>query len=84
MAKYDPLGGHLRRQRLAECELSFAEIERIIGAMLPRSAEQPMWWAGDDDSGAKQLQHKAWNEAGYDACLLAGKDCVRFKRRRLF
>ena len=31
MSKYDPLSGHLRRQRQDELELSFPEIERILG-----------------------------------------------------
>ena len=36
MAKYDPLCGHLRRQRHAEFELTFVEIERILGAIRTR------------------------------------------------
>ncbi len=43
MSKYDPLSGHLRRQRQDELELSFAEIERILGAMLPKSAARQQW-----------------------------------------
>ena len=49
MSKYDPLYGHLRRQRQAELELTFAEIERILGAMLPNSADRPQWWANVTD-----------------------------------
>ena len=80
MGKYDALGGHLRRQRLAQVEVSFTEIERIIHAQLPRSAERSEWWANDRDAHT-HVQSKAWREAGYAAFLLVGKDRVRFERR---
>jgi hypothetical protein len=80
MAKYDPLCGHLRRQRQAEFELTFPEIERILGAMLPNSATRPQWWANVTDPDTTHVQRKAWREAGYDAFLLIGKDRVKFRR----
>ena len=82
MSKYDPLSGHLRRQRQDELELTFAEIERILGAMLPKSASRQQWWANTTDPYTSQVQRKAWGDAGYDAFLIAGKDRVRFKRVR--
>lgn len=82
MPKYDPLSGHLRRQRQDELELSFAEIERILGAMLPKSATRPQWWANTTDPDTSHVQRKAWRDAGYDAFLLTGQDRVRFKRTR--
>lgn len=80
MAKYDPLCGYLRRQRSTEFELTFAEIERVIGAMLPRSAEQPQWWSNVTDPDTTHIQRKAWGAAGYDAFLIVGKDRVTFRR----
>lgn len=47
MGKYDPLRDYLRRQRAQEFELTFGEIERRLGAMLPKGAERAQWWAGD-------------------------------------
>ena len=82
MSKYDPLSGHLRRQRQEDLELSFPEIERILGAMLPKSADRPQWWANTTDPDTIHVQCKAWCDAGYDAFLLVGKDRVRFKRTR--
>jgi hypothetical protein len=79
MAKYDPLSGHLRRQKHAELELSFAEIERLLSAMLPKRALSSQWWAGEG-AEAQQVQCKAWREAGYEAALQVGKDRVRFTR----
>lgn len=79
MAKYDPLCGHLRRQRQAELELSFVEIERILGAMLPKGAARPQWWAHGADQ-PPSVQYGAWRGAGYEARLLPGKDRVLFRR----
>jgi hypothetical protein len=82
MSKYDPLSGHLRRQRRDDLELSFPEIELILGTMLPKSAAQPQWWANTTDPDTSHVQRKAWRDAGYDAFLLTGKDRVRFTRTR--
>ncbi|WP_293481581.1 hypothetical protein, partial [Phenylobacterium sp.] len=72
MGKYDPLSGHLRRQALPEFEMSFSEIERVLGAMLPKSADRPQWWANVSDRRTSHVQREAWRSAGYDAFLIAG------------
>jgi hypothetical protein len=81
MAKYDPLNHHLRRQHLDEFEMTFVEIERRIGAMLPNSALLPQWWANVTDPKTTHVQRRAWGDAGYDAFLIVGSDRVRFRRR---
>ena len=78
MGKYDPLRNHLKRQRVADFELTFVEIERIIGYMLPNSAARPQWWANVEDPDVTHVQRNAWRDAGYDAFLIAGQDRVRF------
>jgi hypothetical protein len=80
MAKYDPLGAYLRRKKNAVLELSFADIERVIGAMLPNSASAPQWWE-DEGAERRQIQCRAWHDAGYDALLVKGRDRVIFRRR---
>ena len=82
MGKYDPLRDHLKRQRTADFELSFAEIERVIGCMLPNSAARPQWWANVADPNTTNVQRNAWRDAGYDAFLIAGRDRVRFTQVR--
>jgi hypothetical protein len=82
MAKYDPLRDYLRKQKTDELELSFVEMERKIGYMLPKSASQPQWWANTTDPATTHVQRKAWGDAGFDAFLIAGADRVRFKRVR--
>ena len=78
MGKYDPLGGQLRRIGLSEFELSFLEIERIIGGMLPNSAQDPQWWANVSGHTKTHVQAKAWLENGYEAFLIRGADRVKF------
>jgi hypothetical protein len=80
VAKYDPLGTYLKRRAGTELELSFVDIERIIGGMLPKSASRPQWWANETDSGSNHVQCHAWRNAGYDAFLLP-RERVLFTRR---
>ena len=44
MAKYEPLVRYLRRQKKAEVELSFRDIERIVGGLLPKASANLGWW----------------------------------------
>ena len=80
MRKYMPLRDHLRMQTAHELSLTFEEIERIIGASLPRSAGRSQWWANTryDDDG--HVQREAWRAAGYDAFHQAGSDRVIFRK----
>lgn len=80
--KYDPLCTYLSTQVLSELTLTFDEIERIIGAPLPKSADTPQWWANVTDPATSHVQRHAWREAGYDAFLLAGSRKAKFRRVR--
>ena len=80
MGKYDPLRDYLRRQRADRFEMSFLEIERKIGYMLPKSASRPQWWANVSDPNTTHVQREAWRAAGYDAFLILGADRVRFEK----
>mgnify|MGYP003576633678 CR=1 FL=1 len=82
MAKYDPLHDYLRkRRRHAILGMGFADIERVIGAMLPNRAMLPQWWE-NRPSERGHVQCRAWREAGYDALLLEGDRVVFTGRRR--
>lgn len=81
MAKYDPLRSYLKRQKADALELSFREIENLIGYLLPKRAGQPEWWANaDEDASARSVQRRAWLLAGYHARLLPSHDRVSFTR----
>lgn len=80
MGKYDPLKRYLRRSKGADVVLSFTDIERIIGGMLPNSAARPQWWTGEAGPMIRQVQQSAWRDAGFHASLLAGVEKVKFER----
>ena len=83
--KYEPLELHLRAipTKTREVTLSFAKVERILGATLPASAltHRP-WWGNQRDSKTRPQAH-AWLSAGFvvDAVNQArGSTSVRFRR----
>jgi len=78
MAKYDPLRRFLARQKTARVELTFTDIERLIGAFLPKAAARPAWWEGTG-AGVPPVQVQAWGSAGYRA-QLARNERVVFER----
>lgn len=80
MAKYDPLKRYLSRQK-ASLDLTFPEIERIVGAMLPKSAHRQQWWANETSPTTSHVQIAAWRDAGFRAALVA-TERVRFERVR--
>ena len=82
MGKYDPLYDYLRRRGTAEVEMTFRDIERVLGAMLPNSAARPQWWANEAEIDTRHVQSFAWQRAGYDAFLVAGAERVRFRLKR--
>ena len=73
MSKYDPLTKRLASQKGGEWKASFAELEKLLGAPLPKTARTgKAWWKSD----AATPQAKAW--AGWRA--EPGKDAVVFRR----
>ena len=78
MAKYEPLRRYLARQKTARVELTFTDIERLIGAFLPKAAARPTWWV-EIEASASPVQVQAWRAAGYRA-QLARSECVVFER----
>ena len=81
MGKYDPLEGHLRRQKTVTYEMSFRDIERVLGGLLPKRAHSPEWWANAQTPGTRHVHCKAWLRAGYLATPQIHAERVRFERR---
>jgi hypothetical protein len=64
-SKYRPLTAHLRAQRGSQVRMSFAEIERVIGAKLPASAgAHRAWWSNNPSNN---VMTKAWLQAGFES-----------------
>jgi hypothetical protein len=74
MSKYEPLGEYLKKQGKDLVPLTFAEIERIIGAKLPASSKYRAWWSNNDFNS---VMTKVWLDAGYES------EQVDMARRRL-
>ena len=81
MSKYWPLRDYLRSKSSPTVELTFSEIEEIIGNPLPPSAYAPRWWTLGKSQRPNPLWQEAWSSAGYDATLRHGADTVEFRRR---
>jgi hypothetical protein len=65
MGKYDPLSEFLRGQRTNRVELTFADIERIVGFRLPRSSrDHRAWWSNNPTNS---VMTKAWLDAGFES-----------------
>ncbi|MDI1281763.1 toxin-antitoxin system, antitoxin component [Brevundimonas sp.] len=79
MAKYAPLTSFLRRQKRAEVDLTFRDIERIVGGILPKAAAVDGWWRADP-SGQLMPQHIAFADAGFVAEPQARAETVHFVR----
>ena len=65
MAKYDALGAYLKRQPGDRVPITFAEIEKVIGAKLPLSARKHRpWWSNNPDNS---VMTKVWLDAGFES-----------------
>jgi hypothetical protein len=78
-SKYDSLRDYLDRQGHRELELTFQEIEGILGFSLPISAHRPQWWSNHKGQST-HVQREAWRSVGYDAFLISGSRQVKFRR----
>jgi hypothetical protein len=82
MHKYRPLARYLERQASPVVELTFDEIEKIIGDVLPQSAFiHRAWWANCYEG---RIHAPAWLDIGFmvDAVDLGGRN-VRFHRKEI-
>ncbi|WP_417470136.1 hypothetical protein [Maricaulis sp.] len=79
--KYTPLEHHLKAQPLTRVELSFSDIERIIGAELPPSARRHRaWWSNNPSNSVATY---AWLNAGYRSTRVdMASERLVFERQR--
>lgn len=63
MGKYEPLSEFLRRQTSDEVQMTFAQIERVLGTKLPPKAQhQRAWWSNNPNNN---VMTQAWLDAGF-------------------
>ena len=82
MGKYDPLAHYLSRIEGESVDVSFSQVEKILGFQLPNSAyRHQAWWA--NESHGSHSHSRSWQEAGWDTCQVnTTQRTVRFERRR--
>ena len=83
MAKYEPLRDYLLRlpEDVREKTLTFAEVERILGAKLPASAHRYDQWWENEYSKHGHVQAQAWQTAGWVKDHVSRREkWVRFRR----
>lgn len=79
-SKYDPLIDHLRSQVTHAVELSFAEINALLGDELPPTAlEHPAWWANSPTDRTHSWARR-WTAAGWRARANLANQRVTFER----
>ena len=80
MSRYKPLAQFLAAKKSDSWQATFEEIEKRLGAPLPRSAyKYPAWWA--NQSGPGHSQTRGWRSVGWRTCDLDLERCrVRFER----
>jgi hypothetical protein len=65
MSKYAPLADYLKKQTRDRVPLTFAEIEKIVGAKLPPSASKHRpWWSNNPDNS---VMTRVWLDAGFES-----------------
>jgi hypothetical protein len=78
---YEPLRQRLLREGSRSLQLTFSEIEAILGRKLPRSAHTfSAWWSNESSMKVGHTQAKAWMEAGFRAHASIKNRMVEFRR----
>ncbi|MFS2108135.1 hypothetical protein ACCC88_00480 [Sphingomonas sp. Sphisp140] len=64
MAKYDPLGDHLKADGSPLITLSFAAIARLVDGLPASASDYRCWWS-NQRGNSRYVQARAWREVGY-------------------
>jgi hypothetical protein len=64
MAKYSALADYLRALKTNEVSMTFAQVERIVGAKLPLSHRYRSWWS---NNSFNSVMTKTWLDAGFES-----------------
>jgi hypothetical protein len=63
VGKYDPLFEFLCRRPSEALDITFKEIETVVGTLPPSARRYPAWWANESEGGG-HVQARAWLNAG--------------------
>lgn len=76
--KYEALTPHLKESKLSEFEMTFSDIEQIIGSPLPKYAHERQFWV--NTIKLNSTHRRAIAAAGFESFLVFGSKRVRFRR----
>ena len=81
MSKYEPIRKFLEGSSSEGIDVSFGQIEGILGFELPNSAyRHQAWWA--NEMHGSHSHSRSWQEAGWETCQVnTERRTVRFERR---
>jgi hypothetical protein len=82
MGLYDRLERRLANEKATDLELSFDEIEMVLGKPLPKVANRPSFWENPSNREHFSGMKKAIKSAGFLAHLVDGQARVRFVKVR--
>jgi hypothetical protein len=78
MPKYDPLFRHLCRAGDGPVEMSFDEVEALVGPLPASATRQRTWWS-NEPIGGRHAHALAWVNAGREVeSVDVGRRLVRF------
>ncbi len=81
--KYQRLHAYLSGLRVQEWRTSFAEVEAVIGFVLPPSARLHRPWWGNQRGGSGHSQSLAWSVAGWETARVDMEaETLLFRRTR--
>jgi hypothetical protein len=63
MGKYDPLFEYLCRANDGRLEMTFSDIEQLVGPLPASASVRAPWWANEAEGG-RHVQARAWLNAG--------------------
>jgi hypothetical protein len=82
MGKYEPLRKFLETSNSDAMDVSFTQLERILGFPLPNSAyRHQAWWA--NETHGSHSHSRSWQDAGWETRQVnTNRKTVRFERSR--
>jgi hypothetical protein len=63
VSKYSSLRDHLEREAGSSVEMTFDEVDDVVGGLPASARRYSAWWS--NERGGKHVQARAWMDAGW-------------------
>lgn len=81
MSKYDRLSDFLSAASGDSVDLTFGQVEVLVGALPPSALVHSAWWSNEEDG--QHVQAHAWTRAGWTANVNLERRRVSFSRKSI-